>query len=74
MKRWSTSKDDEVEAPEIDAFLADIKAVCIKHSLSIVHEDGQGAFEIARYDPCWFEWLSNAHDAREDPTYGGPKS
>jgi len=65
MRRWVNRLRDFVEVPEIDAFLADIELVCLKHGLSLVHEDGQGAFEVVAFDEANAEWLMEAHDARK---------
>lgn len=62
MKRWSDAEQKEI--PEIDAFLAEIDAVCRRHNLSISHEDHHGAFEIINYSPKAAEWLSEASDER----------
>ena len=58
MKHWDGNTD--VECPEIDAFLADIDAVCRKHGFSISHEDGHGGFQIEPYEDFYREWLSHA--------------
>lgn len=62
--RWNCKLQKEVEAPDIDAFLADVEAVCRKHNLSIGHEDGHGAFEVEALDEFNIKWLKNAHDNR----------
>lgn len=64
LKRWVNVAGKSVVVPEIDAFLAEIQAVCVRHGLSLGHEDGQGAFEVHAYDGRLAEWLSYAHDAR----------
>lgn len=64
MKRWVNRLMANAEVPEIDAFLADIEAVCRKHGLSLSHEDGQGAFEVEALSESNLEWLNNACDAR----------
>jgi len=52
------------EVPEVDAFLADIDAVCKKHGLSISHEDSHGGFRIVEYDEELRDWLNAATDGR----------
>lgn len=42
------------------AFLDDIRAVCVKHSMTIGHQDGQGAFELHGFDESNLHWLYNA--------------
>ena len=64
MKRWSDKKEDHIERPKIDKFLTEIDNVCIKHGLSISHEDGHGAFKIVVYNRRDAEWLQGADDAR----------
>lgn len=62
MRRWCPDASQEVENARIDAFLAEIEAVCRKHKLSISHEDGHGAFEIEDFDESNLRWLNVAHD------------
>ena len=57
--------------PKVDAFLSDIKAVCLRHSMTIGHEDGHGSFVI---DSCDgeddLEWLMGAdvgYTIKSDP-------
>lgn len=57
---------ERVENPAIDAFLADIEAVCQKHQMSISHEDGGGAFIIRPYNRGDTLWL-NAAGSEIDP-------
>lgn len=65
MKRWINRLMDDAEVPAIDAFLADVEAVCRKHGFSLSHEDGQGAFEVEEFRESNIEWLKDAHDARK---------
>lgn len=69
MKRWVNRLRGDADVPEIDAFLADVEAVCRKHGLSISHEDGHGAFEVEVLDEDNIAWLHNAHDARKAADY-----
>lgn len=64
MERWVTRRSKHCEVPKIDAFLADVAAVCRQHKLSIAHEDGHGAFVVENYDDGNIEWLNDAHDGR----------
>ena len=38
-KRWDRETGEYIKAPEVDAFLEDIVAVCEKHGMSLGHED-----------------------------------
>lgn len=48
--------------PEVDAFLSEIIAVCIKHNLMIGHEDTHGAFIVMPCDGSFedHDWLWSA--------------
>lgn len=50
------------ENSKIDAFLAEIRAICIKHGMAIEHEDGHGAFLITDISERALEWLEHADD------------
>lgn len=65
MEQWHTLESREIDAPEIDAFLADIEAVCRKHGLSISHEDGHGGFLIEKFNEETMQWLHAASDGRK---------
>ena len=67
MKRWSCNAESYVEFAAIDAFLLDIMEVCVRHKLSLSHEDGHGAFEITDLDVDDAAWLRAAHDKRGEP-------
>lgn len=46
-KVWDKIHEDYVETPPVmQAFLADLEAVCRKHNLCIGHEDPQGSFDV----------------------------
>ena len=62
MKRWNRAKREDVERPDIDAFLAEMLAVCKKHGFSLGHEDSHGAFEVYDYDAWCDNWLMDAMD------------
>ena len=49
-----------VSVVEVQNFLEEIRAVCIKHRLSIGHEDTQGSFIVTPYDEECVEWLESA--------------
>lgn len=66
MKRWNIQKAESVENAKIDAFLRDIEEVCSKHSLTIGHEDGHGAFLVQGFDQHNIDWLREAHDDTGD--------
>ncbi len=61
MKRWDCAKNEYIESAEIDAFLAEIRAACRKHGMSIAHEDEHGAFVIVPYSDECADWLFDAH-------------
>lgn len=60
--RWNSKVGDNIETPKIDAFLAEIVAICKKHGFSIGHEDRHGAFEVSRLNDNDLEWLVAAKD------------
>ena len=44
MKRWDYTASEDVEAPDVDAFLKDLIKVCRNHNMSITHENVHGDF------------------------------
>jgi hypothetical protein len=62
MVRWKTSERRKVENEKIDSFLSEIINVCIKHGLSIGHEDCQGGFMVREFNQDDAEWLLEASD------------
>ena len=58
--RWNGTTHGE--SPKVDAFLAEVRAVCERHGMAISHEDGQGAFEIVSLNEEVLAWLWAAHD------------
>lgn len=63
MKRWSNK--GEIENPKIDAFLAEIWAVCERHGMGLSHEDAHGGFEIVPIEKADRDWLMQATDRTE---------
>lgn len=58
---WDEQVGEHIERPkEMTAFLEDIKQVCLKHNMSISHEDRYGAFVIEKYYDENIEWLYDA--------------
>ncbi|NCP63136.1 MAG: hypothetical protein GW763_09000 [Paraglaciecola sp.] len=51
---------DQSKSSEVDAFLKEIKSVCIKHGFSISHEDVANDFEIIEYDESKMNSLLSA--------------
>jgi hypothetical protein len=68
----TTAKCKDVENPRVDAFLNEIKQVCLRHSMTIEHEDGHGAFviEICKGDED-LDWLMAADIGH---SFDGPDS
>lgn len=64
-KRWKRAQDAYGEAPDVDAFLAEIEAVCRKHNLSLGHEDEYGSFVVEEFSEQNVKWLNDASDHRE---------
>ena len=50
----------------INSFLEEILTVCVKHGLSIAHEDTQGAFLIKNFDLKYAKWLMEASDRTDE--------
>lgn len=60
MTHLNNIADKIFKAIDTEKFLQDIDLVCMKHNLSISHEDSQGAFIIEGYNKYNIEWLFNA--------------
>ena len=57
----------EIDMPDrMKDFLDEIHSVCMKHGLSISHEDGHGAFIIEDYNERNIDWLFNASKCYKD--------
>lgn len=71
---WDEFEHEFVEAPaEMEAFIADIEAVCRKHGFSIGHEDGHGGFKIhllSESNIRWFRGASKSYTKEVDPATG----
>ena len=51
-KRWDARTSKFVETVEgVDAFLADLLAVCERHNMTLSHEDTHGAFVVLLKSP-----------------------
>lgn len=58
---WDSQAREHIERPvEMVAFIEDIKQVCLKHNMSISHEDTGGAFVIEKYFDDNIDWLYDA--------------
>ena len=62
MKRWNSSRGQNVTNKRIDEFLLDIEAVCRRHDMSLSHEDSHGAFIVVPWADSYMKWLYDAHD------------
>lgn len=66
---WDRTKSCMVNMPkEMEDFLNDIETVCVKHGLSISHEDYHGVFLIEEYDEDNIKWLFGASKCYKDRT------
>jgi ribulose-5-phosphate 4-epimerase/fuculose-1-phosphate aldolase len=77
MMRWirrAGAFGEHGEAPDVDAFLAEVVEVCRRHGMSISHEDAHGAFEVVDFDEGCAEWLTHATDARPRAAPAGGSS
>lgn len=63
--RWISAKGEFGPNEKIDAFVEDIKKVCLQHGLSISHEDSHGGFVIELFAQSNIEWLNAATDATQ---------
>ena len=64
---WDRTKRCMVDMPDrMRKFLEDINLVCMKHNLSISHEDWHGAFIIEDYCDSNIDWLFNAFKRYKD--------
>jgi len=62
MKRWKNGIDEMIENKAIDDFLDDIVAICVKHNLTISHEDHGGAFVVEKFNSNNIKWIKDAFD------------
>lgn len=62
IERWNASEGKHMECPKIDAFLAEIWAVCERHGMAISHEDEHGGFKIVPIQDWVRDWLMQASD------------
>ena len=68
MESYDAIKQEHITTPkEMENFLNDIKAVCVKYGLSISHESVFGSFEIEEYNDNNIEWLFKAHKRYDQP-------
>ena len=48
--------------PKVDAFINELIVICLKHHLSLAHEDSHGAFIVQPFKEENIQWLQDAHD------------
>lgn len=60
MNRWNIKLEQDTENKQADEFLSDIVSICVKHGLSLSHEDSHGAFLIEDYDEENISWIEDA--------------
>ncbi len=56
----------EASKPNVEQFLKEIGDLCLKHGLSISHEDRHGGFIIEKYNQETVDWLNDASDDTDD--------
>lgn len=61
-ERWNKQKGEFLKNEKIDRFIEEINNVCVKHNLSISHEDNHGVFIIEEYSDHNITWLKAAVD------------
>lgn len=49
MLRFNVATGQRVQSDKQDAFIEELIIVCKKYNMSISHEDGHGAFQIAKH-------------------------
>jgi len=57
MKRYNVLTHEREEKENVDKFLKEIRAVCIKNRMSIIHEDSHGGFIVTKYNKDDMDWL-----------------
>lgn len=62
MKRWNTKTGEYIENPLIDAFLAEIRDVCVRHGFSLSEDDVYGGFRVSRFQEGLMKNLEIATD------------
>ena len=62
MNRWNPALGTNTDSPELDAFLADLAAVCERHGLSIGLEDPTTSFVVETFNADSTQALLAAHD------------
>lgn len=64
-ERFQIGKGRRDHNEKLDAFFADLEQVCIKHSLSIAHEDNHGSFIFEPFCESNMTWLKHAQDGTQ---------
>ena len=56
---------DDNRDPEVIAFIKEVLSLCKKRGYSISHEDGQGGFEIWKFNLTDYKWFKSAIQIKE---------
>ena len=58
---WNNETDSfEIPPQKFFDFLKEYKELCIKHNVSVSHEDGHGGFILENFDEVNINWLNSA--------------
>jgi len=57
-------KYGEERSKEVKEFLKELSEVCVRHNLSLAHEDSTGNFTVVNFDQCYVDWLKLSSEQR----------